>query len=231
MRKKKKFSVEWFVIFGVVLLIWYLIYSFMIIPNKIKTTASNNIQTASITSISEANNIYMSSDKSPKLDHINMTQLPKSFNIGYENVIGGLYIPKTKTIIPIAYSLNKKAYNNTALALKPKQVFGENNYAIGSNSSKNKNIGFSTILKLEKKDKIFVTDKENIYLYTVLTKEKVDNTRTDFIDNVTGKKLLTLVTRYKNKDENNLIVVRAKLSAKASYDSSGTELQNIFGKQ
>ncbi|MBK4810544.1 sortase [Enterococcus xinjiangensis] len=78
--------------------------------------------------------------------------------------------------------------------MKPDQQMGKRNYALASHSAKDKTILFSPLEFISLKEKIYVTDLKNIYIYQVSFKEKVDPLRVEVIDDIPNKNMITLVT-------------------------------------
>lgn len=142
------------------------------------------------------------------------------------SMVGGLYIPSVKLKIPFIEGTSNT--NIVGGTLKKGQELGEGNYAIGANMLNNKKLLFTSLVYMEKGDKIFVTDKTNFYLYEVVSREKMSTSRTDMIEDREGVNEITLVAPYKKGDEEAYIVVKGNLKAKASYDKAGTELISRF---
>lgn len=226
---KFKKTISVFILVGIIAIVYQIFTTFFTTPKKITKIATSSIQLAKTDEIQQNIQQYNQNPKHLKTSDIILKQIPKSVPISSNMILGGVYIPSKKITIPITYSNDKKLANNSAVVLKDNQKLGEGNFVVGSNSTNNKKLLFSTLLTLNKKEKIFVTDKKTIYLYEVSSRERVNKSRTDILDDVSNKKLLTLITRFKNKDTDKLIVIKAELKASAPYQDAGNEIKGIFG--
>jgi len=109
-------------------------------------------------------------------------------------IIGGIAIPDVKLSLPIFKGLDNISLLSGAGTMKSNQQMGERNYALASHSAKDKTILFSPLEFISLKEKIYVTDLKNIYIYQVSLKEKVDPSKVEVIDDIPNKKKITLVT-------------------------------------
>ncbi len=109
-------------------------------------------------------------------------------------IIGGIAIHNVKLSLPIYNGLDNTSLLSGAGTMKPDQQMGKRNYALASHSAKDKTILFSPLEFISLKEKIYVTDLKNIYIYQVSFKEKVDPSRVEIIDDIPNKNMITLVT-------------------------------------
>lgn len=109
-------------------------------------------------------------------------------------VIAGIVIPSVKIRLPIFKGLSNEALLYGAGTLSPTQEMGAGNYALASHRSDQPELLFTPLEELALGDIIYLTDLSNVYTYKAFYKEKVEPTRTDVLDVVPEKKLLTLIT-------------------------------------
>lgn len=109
-------------------------------------------------------------------------------------VIASIAIPSVKIRLPIFKGLSNEALLYGAGTLSPTQEMGERNYGLASHRSDQPELLFTPLEELALGDKIYVTDLSNVYTYETFYKEKVGPTRTEVLDVVPGKRLLTLIT-------------------------------------
>ncbi len=136
------------------------------------------------------------------------------------NAIGKLAIPSVKMALPIMKGLSNENLSTGAGTMKPDQTMGQGNYALAGHYMTNKGILFSPLKNLQLGKRIYLTDMSKVYTYQVVTKTTVDQTQVQWIDNVAGKKLVTLITcASATEGETNRIVVQGKLiaSTKATH--------------
>lgn len=109
-------------------------------------------------------------------------------------VIASIAIPSVKIRLPIFKGLSNEALLYGAGTLSPTQEMGEGNYSLASHRSDQPELLFTPLEELALGDKIYVTDLSNVYTYEAFYKEKVEPTRTEVLDVVPEKRLLTLIT-------------------------------------
>lgn len=109
-------------------------------------------------------------------------------------VIASIAIPSVKIRLPIFKGLSNEALLYGAGTLSPTQEMGEGNYGLASHRSDQPELLFTPLEELALGDKIYVTDLSNVYTYEAFYKEKVEPTRTEVLDVVPEKRLLTLIT-------------------------------------
>lgn len=110
------------------------------------------------------------------------------------NPIGLLSIPSVKIDLPILAGLSNENLAVGAATMKSDQQMGKGNYALAGHHMANKSILFSPLTKIKLGDKIYITDKQYVYTYRVTLSKTVYKTQVQYIDDVKGKKLITLVT-------------------------------------
>jgi sortase A len=113
-------------------------------------------------------------------------------------VIGGIAIPDLGVNLPIFKGLSNVALMYGAGTMKEDQVMGQGNYTLASHhvfgiAGASETL-FSPLEKSKAGMKIYVTDKENIYVYVITEVEVLNPERVDVIDDYPGKNQITLVT-------------------------------------
>ncbi|KRM87182.1 sortase A [Lacticaseibacillus thailandensis DSM 22698 = JCM 13996] len=108
--------------------------------------------------------------------------------------IGLLSIPSVKIDLPIMAGLSNENLAVGAATMKAKQHMGKGNYALAGHHMVNKHILFSPLTNIKLGERIYITDKKHVYTYKVTLSKTVYKMQVQYIDNVKGKKLITLVT-------------------------------------
>lgn len=109
-------------------------------------------------------------------------------------VIASIAIPSVKIRLPIFKGLSNEGLLYGAGTLSPDQEMGEGNYSLASHRSDQPNLLFTPLEELALGDLIYVTDLSHVYTYEAFYKEKVEPTKTEVLDVVPEKQLLTLIT-------------------------------------
>lgn len=149
--------------------------------------------------------------------------------INKENVIGGIYIPSVQVNMPIMYGATNENLRSAVGTMKPEQVMGEGNYSIAGHNAKNPNILFAPIRRIEQGDKMYITDKDKVYVYEKVRDEVVKPNRIDVIDDVEGETLLTLVSCF-SADGSDRIIVTGELVEVLDIGDAPKDVQKVFGQ-
>lgn len=91
---------------------------------------------------------------------------------------------------------------------------GEGNYALAGHYMTNQGILFSPLKNVQTGDTVAITNMKKVYTYKVTTKQIVNETQVQWIDDVAGKKLITLVTcASPTEGEVDRIIVQGELQS------------------
>lgn len=120
-------------------------------------------------------------------------------------VVGQMTIPSINKNIAIFDGLENNNLMYGACTMKAKQKMGTGNYALAGHYCKKDDVLFGGLFNIKKGDIIKLTNKKNIYEYEVVDMFKVNDTRTDLIeDGLTnhgdGKAIVSLMTCYKDEE-------------------------------
>ncbi|CRH91931.1 Sortase (surface protein transpeptidase) [Chlamydia trachomatis] len=146
-------------------------------------------------------------------------------------VIGGIAIPDLKINLPIFKGLSNTALMYGAGTMKEDQKMGEGNYSLASHHifgiAGASDTLFSPLEKAKNGMKIYVTDKETIYVYTITTVETVAPDRVDVINDILGQKTITLVT-CEDLDATMRTIVQGELTETISYKDADSATLKHF---
>jgi sortase A len=109
-------------------------------------------------------------------------------------VIGAVALPDVKINLPIFRGLDNVVLLTGAGTMKPDQEMGKGNYALASHRVQDMVSLFSPLEYSKPGELIYTTDLTNIYTYKINYVEKIDPSRVELIDDVPGKKMITLIT-------------------------------------
>ncbi|AQP54047.1 class A sortase [Vagococcus penaei] len=126
-------------------------------------------------------------------------------NTANMHVLGGIAIPSVDLNLPIFKGVSNYSIAIGAGTMKEDQVMGKGNYGLASHYMYDPKLLFAPLVRVEMGSSIYLTDLDYIYEYKVTMKEYVEPTRIEIIDDVPGKRLVTLVT-CDVSGENRLIV-------------------------
>jgi len=136
-------------------------------------------------------------------------------------IIGGIAIPDVKLSLPIYKGLDNISLLSGAGTMKSNQQMGERN------SAKDKTILFSPLEFISLKEKIYVTDLKNIYIYQVSLKEKVDPSKVEVIDDIPNKEMITLVT-CGDLEAVTRLIVQGTLIDTVEFKNANQYIQSLF---
>lgn len=136
--------------------------------------------------------------------------------------IGKIAIPSIGLKLPIFYGLDNNNLMRGAGTMKSNQTMGgENNYAIAGHHMEDPNILFGPLSKVKVGKDIYLTDEKNVYVYKVTRKVVVDEHEVKWVDDVPGKKLVTLVTCASGTEgEVNRVIVQGELTKVQKYTAN-----------
>lgn len=112
-------------------------------------------------------------------------------------VIGRVAIPRVNMNLSIIKGVgqeNGDPMEKGASTNKVGQEMGLRNYVLSSHAMKNPALLFSPLFSVNYDDKIYVTDEEKVYVYEVTGVETVAPERVDILNDVEGRKMITLYT-------------------------------------
>ena len=154
-----------------------------------------------------------------------------TLTIQTKNVVGGIYIPDVNINLPILYGSTNANLNVGATTMKPTQRMGEGNYALAGHNARNESILFAGLkyLKIEKQPKVYVTDKNKLYEYTLKSSKVVKPSKVEVIDDVENTRIITLVT-CNAWDGSDRLILQGELTAVIDYDQADKSIQKVFNK-
>lgn len=131
---------------------------------------------------------------------------------GYDGAVGQLRVPAGGLDLPIGIGVSNAVLVRGAGTLKADQQMGQGNYALAGHYMTAKRLLFSPLKGVRQGDSIYLTDKRQTYHYKVTRVQVVDRHQIDVIDDVPGKRLVTLVTcASARRGEPKRLVVRGEL--------------------
>ena len=148
-------------------------------------------------------------------------------------VIGGIAIPDLGINLPIFKGLSNVALMYGAGTMKEDQVMGQGNYSLASHhifgiAGASETL-FSPLYKAQPGMKIYITDKQTIYVYVIQTVETLEPERVDVIDDYPGKTEITLVT-WEDAEATMRTVVGGELESSMAFEGAPEEILKYFEK-
>ena len=148
-------------------------------------------------------------------------------------VIAGIAIPELGINMPIVKGLDNIGLYYGAGTTKENQTMGQGNYGLASHHVFGINgatdLLFSPLEYAKEGQKIYLTDKDTIYTYTITNIERVDPTRTDVLDEPGSDKnpIVTLIT-CTDVYAQGRIVVQGTLTDKIAYNNAPENIKSAF---
>jgi sortase A len=156
-------------------------------------------------------------------------------------VIGGIAVPDVQINLPIFKGIGESQISYGAGTMKPNEVMGEGNYALASHRVNSYNMSwrianreaiaqtllFHPLERVTKGMPIYITNREYVYKYKVTDVESVSPDHGEVIDDIPGKKLITLVTCAEHR-LNKRVIVHGKFVKKYAYNKAPKKAHKAF---
>ena len=149
-------------------------------------------------------------------------------------VIGGIAIPELEMNLPIFKGLDNINLFYGAGTMKPNQEMGKGNYALASHhvfgiTGANEML-FSPLDRAKAGMKIYLTDKDKVYTYSITSVENVEPERVDVVDDAAdGTAEVTLVT-CEDAAATSRTIVKGVLESETPYKETPKKILNYFNK-
>ncbi|EGP67175.1 sortase family protein [Streptococcus sp. oral taxon 056 str. F0418] len=149
-------------------------------------------------------------------------------------VIGGIAIPELSLNLPIFNGLDNTGLYYGAGTMKEEQQMGKGNYALASHhvfgiTGANEML-FSPLDRAQAGMKIYLTDKDKVYTYTITSVQNVTPERVDVIDDAPdGTSEVTLVT-CEDAEATSRTIVKGVLEKESLYKDTSKEILDYFNR-
>ena len=148
-------------------------------------------------------------------------------------VIGGISIPEVSMTLPIFKGLDNVGLYYGAGTMKEDQQMGQGNYALASHHvfgiTGASDMLFSPLDRAKIGMKIYITDKDKIYTYTISSIESVAPERVDVINDTEGVAEITLVT-CEDAAATSRTIVKGTLESTIDYDKAPKDILDAFSR-
>ena len=230
--KKKLISLIKFALFVVAISL----IALPIYKNYIISSNSNKYQIIKVSKEDiERNKKQKASFEWEKVKSLNAASISSLASLKTSNsplpVIGGITIPSVNLNLPIFNGVAEEAISFGAGTLKEEQSMGIGNYSLISHHvfgiANANNLLFSPLDRVENGQKIYITDKKKVYEYQVSDKFIVNPEQVEVVDDIEGRKVITLITctDYQGTQRQ---IVRGDLIAEYYWDNMPEEAENGF---
>ncbi|WP_127849038.1 class A sortase [Lacticaseibacillus hulanensis] len=108
--------------------------------------------------------------------------------------IGLMAVPSVNVHLPILAGIANTNLVVGAGTMKPDQVMGKRNYALAGHHIPHTKVLFTPLENAKLGEKIYLTDMKQIYTYTISLDKVVDKSQVQYINDVPGKTMVTLIT-------------------------------------
>lgn len=143
--------------------------------------------------IKQAKHIKASYDFNAISD-VDVKQVAAAATDNQQGYLGKIAIPAVHIKLPIVKGVSKVALATGAGTMKPDEKMGQGNYALAGHNMLNPNILFSAVAETKVGQKIYITDLKKVYVYQINHREVITPTTVTIIDDIPGKKMITLIT-------------------------------------
>lgn len=145
-------------------------------------------------------------------------------------VIGAIAVPDVGINLPIFKGVAYNALFYGAGTTKENQTMGEGNYGLASHRAADMSLLFSPLEKVSKGQLIYLTDLTKVYTYKITMVERVNPNDGYVLNEVEGKKLVTLVTCADGAGIKRLIV-QGELTKTVAVEDASEVMANAFNSR
>lgn len=167
----------------------------LIFNEQIKSFVVNHISTTALNKP-----ISSSKPKKGQFDYgavrpVDTKDVAKAATSNAAGLIGKIAIPDVGIHLPVFYGLAQSNLMRGAGTMKQNETMGEEgNYCLAGHHMEDNNILFGPLANIGVGAKVYLTDGKNVYTYKVTLKKIVNEDQVQWLNDVPGQKLLTLVT-------------------------------------
>ncbi|WP_137597689.1 class A sortase [Paucilactobacillus kaifaensis] len=126
---------------------------------------------------------------------------------------GTIKIPAVSLNLPIGLGLSKSVLSVGAGTMKSEQQMGVGNYALAGHHMNNRNALFSPLMRVKKGNLIYLSDTQQTYQYRITNIRHVNKSQSSVVDDVPGKKMVTLVTCDRAYGTDSRLIVQGELES------------------
>ncbi|MDR0200296.1 MAG: class A sortase [Streptococcaceae bacterium] len=150
-------------------------------------------------------------------------------------VVGGIAIPSLNINLPIIMGVSDVALEIGAGTMKATDTMGEGNYSLASHHiipgyfADGEKMLFSPLDKAVVGMDVYLTDKTTIYVYRIDSIKFVEPSDVSVINDVDGRKMLTLVTC--NDSGSMREIVQGDLTTTYPFSQATSKLQKAFNEK
>lgn len=155
-----------------------------------------------------------------------ISRIPLNSSINPDYKIGEIYIPSVQLHLAIMEGLTNENLNVASGTMKPGQEMGKRNYAIAGHHAYT-NILFTPLMNIQLGNKIYITDKSEVYEYKVTNLKYLTKNDGYVIDDSEGDKIITLIT-CSDPQGTKRYMVRGKLIKHYNLTNASNELKTQF---
>lgn len=171
-----------------------------------------------------------------KVDSVSATEIIKArLNKDNEkNIIGYVSVPNMNISLPISKGMGGNNLALGAATVTKNQQMGSGNYVLASHMVYiGKELLFSPIYYHKNEgvngQKIYLTDLKNVYEYTTIKYETIASNATYILDEIPGKKVVTLFTCNYSHDKGR-VMMQGELTKIISYNEASSKIKSSFEK-
>lgn len=141
-----------------------------------------------------------------------------------QTVVGKVAIPDVNLSLAILKGVGQENGDpmiKGATTNKLGQEMGKRNYVLSSHAVKNPTLLFSPLFGVEYGNKVYLTDEKNVYIYEVTDIDTVEPTDVEILDDIDGKKMVTLYTCTQAGTKR--LVVKGELVDTVEYNNESAQ--------
>lgn len=228
--KKRRISLR--IIFGILLII---IGSALVFQNRIRDFILNrkieefNVNLEALTlEDAKKNREAEASFDFESLSELSLESVLNANQTGNILAIGEIAVPSVGINLSIAKGVSDINMTLGAGTLREDQVMGQGNYVLASHhiTGPSDDLLFTPLHRVNTGEKIYISDLEKVYVYEIYSKELVDASRVDLVED-TEEDIITLIT-CEDLSAINRLIVRGKLIDSYSVKDANQDAIDAF---
>lgn len=143
-------------------------------------------------------------------------------------LIAGMYQPDQGINLPVFKGVSDEKMTYGAGTLKPYQVLGQGNYVVASHRARQRGQLFEPLERLEVGQKVYMTDLDKIYSYTVIENKVIDSEDLSILADQNRPQLTLLTCLAPHEDSSKRRAVICNLDFSTSFNHADKSIQQAF---
>ena len=143
-------------------------------------------------------------------------------------VIAGISIPSVGIRLDIYKGVSEYALLRGAGTYFPDRELGKGNFVLAGHNMEDEVTLFSPLYRIQKAQKIYVSDGENIFVYKVSEILTISSTQVEVLDDIGNEQAMITLITCADSYAINRICVKGKLVEKIAVQDASSKIKEVF---